>query len=153
MRITTSWYDMVPVHESDEAVLRDTVRTKAKAARVAKAKPRKNVGVELLLDQEHLTHDGNLVTSHLIAVPKGDEVHWAIKSVFNRHPFRPSLTRTGWHVISDADLAYALPDHDIYWLCKDIWHSASWVQAVVAAIYSEPPAPKREIKNKIPIGR
>ena len=134
-------YDFCP-DECDDIVMPKIV----KAASIRKTK--KGVTPRLLLEQEHLTHDGKLLVSHLLAMPAGQDVPVAIRHLFNQHPYDPKKARISWNIISDEELAMALPDHDIYWLCSPDWLPTELVKTVVQAALGEKQQPTRKITNE-----
>ena len=163
-------YDMDPVYENDSAILRgiveqmvqDALGANVEPARKPKGKqaPKGKVSPRLMLSQEHMTKRGQVICSHLLAMPKGEspEDNPDIKHVFNQHPFDDEKVRDGWNVIHDRSLNAQYPDHDIYWLCSADWLSEIVVKAVIeAAIKVEKAAPiattpVRKVTNEIVLG-
>lgn len=132
---------------------------KAKPER--KGKVKKEVKPRLMLSQEHASKRGTIITSHLLAMPKGevpcDDLN--LKHVFNQHPFDDEKVREGWNIIHDKSLNSQYPDHDIYWLCSADWLSEAVVEAVVStALKAEKPTapamttPVRKVTNEIVLG-
>ncbi len=148
------------VQDAIEAALKPASRTssKPKGKRLPKgegeAKPR------LMLSQEHMNKRGELICSHLLAMPKGrlpsDNID--IRHVFNQHPFDLDATREGWNIIHDRSLKAQYPEHDIYWLCSATWLSEMVVQAVIEAAFKVEKAapiattPVRKVTNEIVLG-
>lgn len=132
---------------------------KAKPER--KGKVKKEVKPRLMLSQEHASKRGTIITSHLLAMPKGEvpSDDLDLKHVFNQHPFDDEKVREGWNIIHDRSLNSQYPDHDIYWLCSADWLSEAVVKAVVSAVLeAEKPAaptvttPVRKVTNEIVLG-
>lgn len=173
-RYAKSGYDMDPVYENDSVVIRgiveemveDAIRAALKPTvkeeRKPKSKqaPKAKIGPRLMLSQEHMTKRGQVICSHLLAMPKGEspEDNPDIKHVFNQHPFDDEKVRDGWNIIHDRSLNAQYPDHDIYWLCSADWLSEIVVKAVIeAAIKVEKAAPVaitpvRKVTNEIVLG-
>lgn len=173
--------DMCP-SESDLEILRSQIRGDARlellmelimekndlvAPSAPKAKPerkgkvKKEVKPRLMLSQEHASKRGTIITSHLLAMPKGEvpSDDLDLKHVFNQHPFDDEKVREGWNIIHDRSLNSQYPDHDIYWLCSADWLSEAVVKAVVSAVLeAEKPAaptvttPVRKVTNEIVLG-
>lgn len=163
-------YDMDPVYENDSVIIRDIVEQMVQDALNAKTEPSRKpkgkqapkgkVSPRLMLSQEHLSKRGELLCSHLLAMPKGEvpSDNLDIKHVFNQHPFDDEKVRDGWNIIHDRSLNAQYPDHDIYWLCSADWLSEMVVKAVIeAAIKVEKVAPAattpvRKVTNEIVLG-
>ena len=139
----SDYFDFTP-DETDEAIIR-----LEEEKMLGKKKAKREVKVELLLDQDHMTARGGIVNSHLLCVPKGQEVHEMVKRVFCDHPFKPDLTRDAWNPISDKSLARQMPNHDIYWLCRSTMYPAEWVAGMIAAIYKLEKQDERKITNRV----
>ena len=171
-RYARSGYDMDPVYENDSAIIRGIVeqmvedaiaaKTTSKTSSKPKGKqlPKGKVSPRLMLSQEHMTKRGQVICSHLLAMPKGEspDENLDIKHVFNQHPFDDEKVRDGWNIISDRSLNAQYPEHDLYWLCSADWLSEMVVKAVVeAAIKVEKAAPVattpvRKVTNEIVLG-
>ena len=166
-------YDFCP-SESDSAILlnqvermvQDAIEAALKPAAKASSKPKGKqlpkgkVSPRLMLSQDHMSKRGEVICSHLLAMPKGEtpDDNLDIKHVFNQHPFHDDWVRDGWNVISDRSLNAQYPDHDIYWLCSADWLSEMVVKAVVEAAFKVEKAapiattPVRKVTNEIVLG-
>jgi len=71
-------------------------------------------------DQEHITFDGEKVTSHLLAIPKGFQFtpyqDRSMKGTFGLTPFGDDR-KNRWGSISDRRITDRYPDHRVVWLC------------------------------------
>ncbi len=145
-----SYFDFTP-EECDARVLRDIKDKRDEVKAKAKSAKPKKVGVELLLDQPHTSHDGKKLVSHLICVPKGQQVHWALKRMFVDNPRSGKEDRANWNPSSDAGLRRKMDGYDIYWLCPAHMYDADWVTGIVKAIYQGYKNEDVEITNRVAV--
>jgi hypothetical protein len=149
------------VQDAIEAALKPASRTSSKPKGKQLPKGKGEAKPRLMLSQEHASKRGEMLCSHLIAMPKGVSPadNLDLKNVFNQHPFHDDWVRDGWNIIHDRSLNAQYPEHDIYWLCSADWLSEPVVKAVVTAaikVEKDEPAQEkisvRKVTNEIVLG-